>query len=74
LKQDEKHPLYAGRVCLEAKTGGPDSQPVCVDGYQVVINRCDGSPMSEMELRSLITNLSWAIDGQPCHIDLTRAG
>jgi hypothetical protein len=71
-ESNEEQRLYAGRVLLEAATGAGDGQDICPAGYHVVVKRLDGAPMSEMELRTLITNLSWAIDGEVCHIDLER--
>lgn len=59
-------------VVLSAALSGPDNQCDCKDGYEVEVKRKDGKPLSEMELRSVITNLSWAVDGNDSLIDLVR--
>ena len=57
---------------VDAVTGGPDEQDSCDQHYQVTVKRGDGLPLSEMELRSILTNLSWSIDGEDTLIDLER--
>ncbi|WP_298150967.1 hypothetical protein [Flavobacterium sp.] len=72
LTPEERKKYYLGEVRLESTTGGPDHQDGCEAGYQVIVKRGDGLPLSEMELRSVLTNVSWAIDGQESFIDLER--
>jgi hypothetical protein len=72
MTPEERDRLYLGKVQLEAVTGGPDWQDGCDQHYQVTVKRGDGLPLSEMELRSVLTNLSWAIDGEESLIDLER--
>lgn len=40
--------------------------------YLVQIQRRDNMPLSEMELRSILANLSWAVEGEPCLAVLRR--
>lgn len=72
LTHEERDRLYLGKVQLTVATGGPDEQEGCPEGYQVIVKRGDGLALSEMELRSVLTNLSWAIDGEESLIDLER--
>jgi hypothetical protein len=72
MTPEERERLYVGKVHLKAVVGGPDQQEGSEIGYQVVVKRNDGLPLSEMELRSVLTNLSWAIDDEESLIDLER--
>lgn len=72
MTPEERKRLYLGRVRLNVETGGPDEQDGCTEGYHVIVRRNDGSPLSEMELRSLLTNLSSAIDGEESLVDVDR--
>jgi hypothetical protein len=71
LASNEGRRFYAGRVLLEAATCA-DAQDVCPDGYQMVIKRRDGVALLKTEFPFVITNLSWTIDGEVCHIDPHR--
>jgi len=68
----ERNGHYSGAVQLVATTGGPDEQGTCPQGYQVTVKRGDGKPLSEMELRTVLNELAWAIDGDESLIDLER--
>lgn len=72
MTPEERKRLYVGKVHLCVNVGGPDEQDGSEVGYQVVVKRNDGAPLSEMELRSMLTNLSWAVDGEESLIDLER--
>jgi len=41
--------------------------------YVIYVRRVDQMPMSEVELRSLLANLSWAVEGEESLINLRRA-
>jgi hypothetical protein len=68
----QRQRLYLGKVQLTAVTGGRPGQDGCDKHYQVSVKRGDGLPLTEMELRSVLSNLSWAIEGEDTLIDLER--
>lgn len=72
MTPEERKRLGVAKVRLEAAVGGPDYQNWCRSGYEVSVKRADGMPVSEMELRSLLDNLSLAVEGEDSLIDLDR--
>jgi formylmethanofuran dehydrogenase subunit B len=72
MTPEERKRLYVGKVRLHAVVAGPDEQDGSEVGYQVAVERNDGLPLSEMELRSVLANLSLAIDGDESLVDLER--
>lgn len=69
----EARNLYAmGTVVLIASTGGDCDQISCQEAYKVEAMRMDGLPLCESELRSLISNFSWAIEGDDSLITFVR--
>lgn len=72
ISEEVKEKYHVGTVVLRSASSGSDTQYDCKDGYEVELRRKDGKPLSEMEIRSVIVNLSWAVDGEDSLINLVR--
>lgn len=51
------------KMLLKCDTSGPDEQGFCASGYAMEVTRNDGKGLSEMELRSMLTQTLWAMEG-----------
>lgn len=60
------------RVVLQVEIGDFSRLSPSPGTYHVQITRGDNMPLTEMELRSMLTDLSWAIDGEDSSIILER--
>lgn len=58
---------------LKCDTTGPDDQEFCPDGYVIEVRRNDGKPLSEIELRSMLTQICWAVDGDKSMVEVKRS-
>jgi hypothetical protein len=62
------------KLLLKCNTTGPDEQDFCADGYTLEIQRNDGLGISEMELRSMLTQTVWALEGDTAASVLVERG
>lgn len=72
ISTEAKNLYHMGTVELSARLSGQDSYSYCHEGYELKLTRKDGKPLSEMEIRSVMSNLSPAVDGEDSLIGLVR--
>lgn len=68
----ERLHLGTSRVHLEVETSDFSWLVNTPAEYIIQVRRKDEMPLTEIELRSLLTNLAWAADGEDSLIDLHR--
>lgn len=59
-------------VLLICDNTGPEEQEFCQEGYSLEVRRNVGKPLSEMELRSMLTQTIWAIEGEKSMVVVQR--
>ena len=60
-------------VKVVCDTTATDENEFCAQGYTISISRNDGQALSEMEMRSTLTQTIWALEGEKSLIVLERA-
>lgn len=60
-------------VKVVCDTTANDHNEFCKTGYTISISRDDGQALSEMEMRSTLTQTVWALEGEPSQVVLERS-
>jgi len=61
------------KVKVVCDTTATDHNEFCEIGYTISIRRNDGQALSEMEMRSTLTQTLWALEGDPSQVVLERS-